>query len=116
MIRDTSAQDRPLPTRPAQRRLVVAGTAVACIALAAIAWPYARSLGSANASVSASRLTMATVERGAFVRDVAAEGKVVAAVSPTLYAMSAGSVTLAVNAGDRVAKGQVLATVDSPDL
>ena len=116
MIRDTSAQDRPLPTRPTRRRLVIGGTAVACIALAAIAWPYVRSLGSAHASVSASRLTTATVERGAFVRDVAAEGKVVAAVSPTLYAMSAGAVTLAVHAGDRVAKGQVLATIDSPDL
>ena len=116
MIRDTSAQDRPLPTRPTRRRLVIGGSAVACIALALIVWPYARSLGSAHASVSASRLTTATVERGAFVRDVAAEGKVVAAVSPTLYAMSAGVVTLAVHAGDRVAKGQVLATIDSPDL
>jgi len=116
MIRDTSAQDRPLPTRPARRRLVIAGAAVACVALAVIAWPHVRSLGSAHASVSAARLTTATVERSAFVRDVAAEGKVVAAVSPTLYAMSAGSVTLAVHAGDKVAKGQVLATIDSPDL
>ena len=116
MIRDTSAQDHPLEARPLRRRFIVVGVIVACIALAAVALPYIRSMASANASVSASRLTTAIVERGAFVRDVAAEGKVVAAVSPTLYAMSAGAVTLAVHAGDRVTKGQVLATIDSPDL
>ena len=59
---------------------------------------------------------MATVSRGHFVRDVAADGTVVAAVSPTLYAIAPGTVTYAARAGDTVRKGQLLATLDSPEL
>jgi HlyD family secretion protein len=70
----------------------------------------------AGSSVDRSRLSIAPVERGSFVRDVAADGQVVAAVSPTLYAAAAGTVALKVHAGDTVAKGQVLAVIDSPDL
>jgi HlyD family secretion protein len=81
-----------------------------------LALPGVMRLFSADASVSASRLSFATVQRGPFVRDIAAEGKVVAAVSPTLYATSGGAVTLKVHAGDTVKKGQVLATIDSPEL
>lgn len=40
----------------------------------------------------------------------------VAAVSPTLYAASAGTVILDINAGDKVSKDQVLAEVVSPEL
>jgi HlyD family secretion protein len=47
---------------------------------------------------------------------VAAQGTVIAAVKPTLFAIAAGTVTYAVHAGDTVAKGQVLATLDSPEL
>jgi HlyD family secretion protein len=116
MIRDTSAQDRALPDRPARRHLkLAAGVAIAAVAIMG-AVLVARGSLSAGTSISAARLTTAIVERGPFVRDVAAEGKVVAAVSPTLYAPSAGAVTLKVHAGDRVAKGQVLATIESPDL
>ena len=116
MIRDTSAQDTPLPVNTTRKRALIAlGVAAAAIA-AAGAFALARTSLSAGTSVSASRLSTALVERGAFVRDVAAEGKVVAAVSPTLYAPNAGAVTLKVHAGDRVTKGQVLATIDSPDL
>jgi HlyD family secretion protein len=70
----------------------------------------------AQRSVDRARLTIATVERGTFVRDVAAEGQVVAAVSPTLYATDTGTITLKVHAGDAVQKGDTLAVLDSPDL
>ena len=70
----------------------------------------------AGVSVDRSRVSIATVERGNFVRDISADGQVVAAVSPTLYANALGTVTLKVHAGDTVTKGQVLAVVDSPDL
>jgi HlyD family secretion protein len=116
MIRDTSAQDRPLPTRRPWRRGVFITTAV--LALAALAWGWPRlqqALGTSTA-VSTTRLVWADVERGLFVRDIAAEGRVVAAVSPTLYAPSAGAVTVKVRAGDSVKQGQVLAVVDSPEL
>jgi HlyD family secretion protein len=43
-------------------------------------------------------------------------GRVVAAVSPTLYAPAPATVSLKVNAGDTVRKGQVLAELESPEL
>ena len=95
VIRDTSAQDRLVEVKPNRtRRLLLIGGAVAVVAVLALAWPRVSRLFSADASVSASRLAFATVERGPFVRDIAAEGKVVAAVSPTLYATYGGAVTL----------------------
>lgn len=62
------------------------------------------------------RLRVAEVTRGDMVRDVSVQGRVVAAVSPTLYAPAAGSITLLVDAGATVTTGQVLATIDSPEL
>jgi HlyD family secretion protein len=56
------------------------------------------------------------VTRGNFVQDVAARGTVIAAVSPTLSSTAAGTVTYLVHAGDRVAKGEVLARLASPEL
>lgn len=117
MIRDTSAQDRMVEVKPnRKRRLMLLGAGVGVIAALAFAMPGVLRLFSADASVSASRLAFATVTRGPFVRDIAAEGKVVAAVSPTLYATSGGAVTLKVHAGDTVKQGQVLATIVSPEL
>ncbi|MEE7559779.1 efflux RND transporter periplasmic adaptor subunit, partial [Xanthomonas sp. Kuri4-2] len=57
-----------------------------------------------------------TVGRGDLVRDIAADGRVIAANSPVLYAISAGTVTLSVVAGDVVRQGQALAVIDSPEL
>jgi len=48
--------------------------------------------------------------------DVSVQGKIVAAVSPTLYARSAGTVSLEIHAGDKVEHGDVLATIESPEL
>jgi HlyD family secretion protein len=117
MIRDTSAQDRLVEVKPnRKRRLILLGAGVLVLALLAWLAPGIGRLFSASASVSSSRLSFATVERGLFVRDIAAEGKVVAAVSPTLYATSGGAVALKVHAGDTVKKDQVLATIVSPEL
>ncbi|MBP1473441.1 efflux RND transporter periplasmic adaptor subunit [Frateuria sp. MAH-13] len=117
MIRDTSAQDRLVEVKPNRKRqLLFGGIGLAVLVALAFALPAAMRLFSADASVSASRLSFGTVERGLFVRDIAAEGKVVAAVSPTMYATSGGAVTVKVHAGDTVKKGQVLAVIDSPEL
>ncbi|MEO6966975.1 MAG: efflux RND transporter periplasmic adaptor subunit [Rhodanobacteraceae bacterium] len=116
-IRDTSATDRLVEIRPnRKRRAILIGAGLVVLALLAWLAPGALRLFSAGASVSGSRLEFAIVQRGPFVRDIAADGKVVAAVSPTLYAPATGAVTLAIHAGDTVKKGQALAVVDSPEL
>jgi HlyD family secretion protein len=62
------------------------------------------------------RLSLAEVAIGPLTRDIAAEGKVVAAVSPTLYAANAGTVSLLAKAGDSVKRGQPVLRLASPDL
>ena len=71
---------------------------------------------SATVSVPLERVRIATVIRGDLVRDVSVQGRVVAAVSPTLYATAPGRITLLVEAGASVNEGDVLATIDSPEL
>ncbi len=70
----------------------------------------------ATVSVPYERIRTATVTRGNLVRDVSAQGRVVAAVSPTLYATASGTITLNIDAGERVVAGQLLASIDSPEL
>lgn len=117
MIRDTSAQDRPLTKsavgRP-WRRWLPAGL-VAIAVLLGLGFVVKRWLG-AEASVDAAQLRIGTVVRGNLVRDVVADGRVVAANSPSLYAVAAGTVEFHVRPGDKVTKGQLLATVASPEL
>lgn len=117
MFRDTSVQDRVIAPPPFWRRrrgslLLAAGA----LLLLLVVLPGIVRLWSAQGSVSAKRLSFADVTRGEFTRDLSADGRVVAASSPTLYAGAAGTVTLQVHAGDTVANGQVLATIDSPEL
>jgi HlyD family secretion protein len=117
MIRDTSAQDRLVAVAPNRyRKLIIAGGALAVLVAIGFSIPKIATMFSADTSVSASRLSFGTVTRGPFVRDIAAEGKVVAAVSPTMYAPYGGAVVMQVHAGDVVKKGQVLAVVTSPEL
>jgi HlyD family secretion protein len=117
-FRDTSEQDRPL-AHPSRRRplLLAGGVGLAVLALgAALGGGRLSQMWSTGSAVSAARLTLATVDVAPLTRDVAGEGRVVAAQSPTLYAPGAGTVTLAVQAGDPVKRGQVLARVESPEL
>lgn len=116
MIRDTSAQDAYVGTPPGQtnkRRALIAGGVLAVLAAAGML--YAARTGSDH-SINASRLRIAEVKTGTLVRDAAVNGRVVAAVSPTLYSKAPSTVTLKVAAGDTVKRGQVLAVLESPDL
>lgn len=117
-IRDTSAQDHsvgPAAGRNRRRRQWAMGATAAALVLAAGVW-VASGWAAGGASVSAERLRIAQVERGDLVRDIAADGRVIAANSPILYAIAGGSVDLKVVAGDVVRKNQVLAEIDSPEL
>jgi HlyD family secretion protein len=119
-MRSTDGQDRILETPGNawlrdKRVLITAAVALLLLGAMFLIWllgAWARS----DSTVSRDRLRIATVTRGEFLSDVAAQGTVVAAVSPTLYAPAAGTVTLTRNAGDAVKKGDLVATVDSPGL
>ena len=114
---DGRGQDRvlePAPSSQRRRRLIITGIAAGA-ALALIAWLVMRFAG-AQGSFSRANLTISTVERGDFVSDVEADGRVVATISPTLYARAPGIVTLQVHAGDAIHRGQALAVIDDPDL
>lgn len=86
------------------------------LALTWIAVPAFNRWVNATVTVPAERLRIATVARGPLVRDVSVQGRVVAAIRPTLYAPAAGSITLLVTAGEQVGEAQVLARIDSPEL
>lgn len=116
-MRGTAAQDTPLAapaTLWTRKRLWFAGGAAAFLVLL-FAWLIHGWLATGQV-ISRERLRIAEVARGHFVRDVAADGTVVAAVSPTLFAIAPGTVTYAVHPGDTVKKGQVLAQLASPEL
>lgn len=78
--------------------------------------PFLQRWASAEQSVAAERLRFGDVSRGDFIRDISVQGRVVAAVSPTLYASQPGVVTFEVESGDSVSAGQVLASIDSPEI
>jgi HlyD family secretion protein len=96
--------------------LIIGGACVALIAAAWAALPVVQRWANATVSVPVERVRTATVTRGDLVQDVSVQGRVVAAVSPTLYASAAGTITLEVAAGEQVLEGQVVATVESPEL
>lgn len=116
MIRDTSAQDRQVASAANDGRrklLLLAGGGLILLLLTGSV--LGRWL-SGDRSVDGQRLRIAEVSRGNLVRDAAVNGRVVAAVSPTLYAPVASTVSLKIAAGDAVKQGDILAELDSPEL
>ncbi len=116
MIQDTSAQDTIVEREatPLWRKPWM--LAPVAILLLAAAYPTVATWSSADASVNLSRVRVASVERGTFTRDVAMQGNIVAANSPSLYAPAIGTVTLIANPGQNVKEGELLAKIESPQL
>ena len=117
-MRDTSGQDVVLkPKSKRGRTLAIAGVVVLLSATAVgFAAPQFNALISSDMSISSEQLRYGVVTRGDLQRDIAVQGQVVAANSPTLYSPSSGNVSLHVKAGDRVTKDQLLLQIDSPVL
>ncbi len=116
-IADTSAQDVSLAPKNNRNRNLIGGSAL--LAVLVVLWvlvPVASRWATATVTVPLDRLRVAEVVRGDLVRDVSVQGRVVAAISPTLYATASGSITLQIAAGSTVQEGQILAVVDSPEL
>lgn len=107
---------RLAPRDPKRKRLIIGGICIAAIAAVWVALPVVQRWANATVSVPVDRVRTATVTRGDLVQDVSVQGRVVAAVSPTLYASASGTITIEVAAGEQVVEGQVVATVVSPEL
>jgi len=116
-IADTSGQDVAIEPKGRGRRVLLMSVGgFVLLALAAWAVPAYQRWSSATVTVPLDRLRLATATVDDLVRDVSAQGRVVAAVAPSVFAPAEGIITLAVEAGSDVQAGQVLATLESPEL
>lgn len=118
MIRDASNMDKPVDNEPKrQKRLATIGAAAVVLVIGGIAIaPSVARWATSETSVSRAQIRVATVERGDLVREVTADGRVVAASSPTSFSPAQGIVAVEVEAGEVVTAGQLLARVESPEL
>lgn len=117
-VRGTEKQDTAIAAadRPwHKQRWVHLSGAGAIVLVSLVAW-LIHAWSNSNHVIAGERLRIVEVSNGHFVRDVAAQGTVIAAVNPTLFAVAPGTVSYVVRAGDTVSKGQVLATLESPEL
>lgn len=118
MIDNLSAMDKVVEKpRGVSRRAIFLGVGAAVfLILTVLLLPTIRRWSRADRSVDASRIRIAAVSRGDLVRDASAEGRIVAALHPTLFAPTQGIVSLTIKAGASVHKGEVLARIESPEL
>ncbi len=117
-IKDTSQQDIKIEKQTsAKKRIIVISATI--VLIASIIWqvaPAASRWSKAQQSVSLERVRLATITQGDFTRDISVLGRVVAAVSPTVYSPADGTITLMIEAGHEVKAGQIIAKLDSPEL
>jgi HlyD family secretion protein len=118
MIRDASTMDRPVGDRPTTMRRWWALFAVAAILVIAgfLLAPSINRWARSETSVPRSQIRLGTVLRGDLVREVAVDGRVIAASHPTAFSPAQGIVSVAVDAGEVVEQDQVLGRVESPEL
>jgi HlyD family secretion protein len=117
MIQGTEHQDNIIqPTQESALRRFLPATAIGGTVLV-LAMAFFHSVGeSASLVLPRSQLQFATVERGDLVRDIAVQGRIVAANAPTLYSQETGQVQLFKQPGEAVTLGDLLATISSPTL
>ena len=109
--------DRPVDAGRSPKKLALIAAGVLALILAAIFLvPAIRRWTRAERAVDATTVRIATVTRGDLLRDITVQGRVVAALHPTLFSPGQGLVTLHTKAGAQVRRGDVLATVDSKEL
>jgi HlyD family secretion protein len=118
MIQGTHAMDKPVeqPKGLSRPQLILIAAGGVILLAVAFSIPAILRWSRADLAVDATRLNFGVVKRGDLDRDVSGQGRVVAALHPTLFTPVAGIVTLGVKAGTEVKKGQLLARVESPEL
>ena len=117
-IKDTSEQDSriEIKTSPKKRWAIITLASVVVVSLIWQVAPAASRWSKAQQSISLERVRLATITQGDFTRDISVLGRVVAAVSPTVYSPADGTITLLIEAGHEVKQGQVIAKLESPEL
>jgi HlyD family secretion protein len=116
MIENTSSMDRSVASRGF--RLPPAAIAAIVIVLGAIAAliPLASRWWRAERAVDATTVRIGSVTRGDLMRDISVQARVVAALHPTLFSPGQGIVSVRTKAGTQVRTGDVIATIESPEL
>lgn len=117
MIQGTSQQDHIIqrPAKSALRRYLPGVVVAACTLVLSAA--LFQSMGeSASLVLPRNQMQFATVQRGDLVRDIAVQGRIVAANAPTLYSQETGQLQLFKQPGETVTLGDLLATITSPAL
>lgn len=117
MIQGTAQQDNIIqrPPKSALRRFLPAVAITGTTLVLAVA--FFQSVGeSASLVLPRSQMQFANVQRGDLVRDIAVQGRIVAANAPTLYSQETGQVQLFKQPGEAVTLGDLLATITSPAL
>lgn len=114
MIKDTSGQDVTIESKSNVKKIAT----ITVFVILLIAFTAKALISSSSVSHSFDRASMqiARVETGELVRDIVSNGRIVAANAPQVYSPEQGFVSLKVKAGDTVNRGQIVATVDSPEL
>lgn len=115
-IQGTSSMDRNVVSRSPRVPLPVAIAAAVAVVALAVMFPLMRRWWRAERSVDVTTVRIASVIRGDLQRDISVQARVVAALHPTLFSAAQGIVSVRTKAGTQVRKGDVLASVDSPEL
>jgi HlyD family secretion protein len=117
LLQGSSSMDRPI-ARPhwVRRRALWIVAAVLVLAAFAFVFPALRRWSAAETSVAIDRIRIGTVSRGDLIRDVSAQGSIVAAFSPTLTSPARGTARVDVNPGEVVERGRILVRVESPEV
>lgn len=117
MIKGTEQQDVRIEKAPKTPLLKMAA---ACAGISLLLWGSYQLLFSTGANaamvLARSEVQLGQVSRGDFVRDLAVQGKVVAANAPTLVSQQDGLVRFVKQPGEAVTIGDLLAVVESPSL
>src|SRR5437764_13285659 len=118
MIENTASMDRVVAPGSGftRARMIAAGVILAVVVSLAFAFPAMRRWSRGDRAVDASTLSFGVVVRGDLVRDISVQGRVVAALHPTLISPAQGVVTLRTKPGSVVRKDDIMAVVDSPEF
>jgi len=117
LMQGSSAMDRPVDKpRWSRQRLSLLAIVVILVGGFALLYPAIRRWATAETSVSLGRIRIGTVSRGDLIRDVSAQGSIIAAFSPTLTSPARGTARVEVHPGEVVERGRILVKVESPEV